>query len=273
MKSPLVTLSPEELFAISLELCSRLHKATMPKQVLNKIVSTHMLIEQVPDEVSSSVNNKTNFIQSPEQSTLLSIYLSTCDLLDPKLLTFYNTAHTLANSLTFTSDHPAPYTDLFLSTKEKYKPIVKTVHPIIRELPDKFCIVHKIIGNPPDNLPVLYPDSPPFITTDFYTLERQHQSNKNHLGSFWWPTERDLMHHFILHASSFAWHEEERGSFRAHFLLLVNFPILCGWTITSPFLPDTIDIDDTCLQEMKHSLDTDGDDENTYHNLTDNLIK
>jgi hypothetical protein len=37
--------------------------------------------------------------------------------------------------------------------------------------------------------------------------------------------------------------------------------------------PDIIDIDDTHLQEMEHSLDTDGDEEDTYHNLTDNLTE
>jgi hypothetical protein len=50
-------------------------------------------------------------------------------------------------------------------------------------------------------------------------------------------------------------------------------PILHGWTITSPLSPDIIDIDDTHLQEMKHSLDADRDNENTYHNLTDHITQ
>jgi hypothetical protein len=53
MQAPLVTLSPEELFAISPEVHNRLHEAITPKQVLNETVSTHVLIEQVPDDVSS----------------------------------------------------------------------------------------------------------------------------------------------------------------------------------------------------------------------------
>jgi hypothetical protein len=89
---------------------------------------------------------------------------------DPKSLAFYNTTPT--DSSTFVSDHPTPYTDLFLSTKEEYKPVAKKVHPAIGELPEKFRIACKIISNPPDDLLVLYPDSPPFITTDFYTLEQ-----------------------------------------------------------------------------------------------------
>jgi hypothetical protein len=40
-----------------------------------------------------------------------------------------------------------------------------------------------------------------------------------------------------------------------------------------PLPPDIIDIDDTCLQEMEHSLDADGEEEDTYHNHTDNLTK
>jgi hypothetical protein len=52
MQAPLVTLSPEE-FAISPEVRNRLCEAITPKRVLDKTVSTHALIEQVPDEVSS----------------------------------------------------------------------------------------------------------------------------------------------------------------------------------------------------------------------------
>jgi hypothetical protein len=55
MQAPLVTLSPEELFAISPEVCNRLHKAIMPKRVLSKMVSTHALIEQVPDDEETSI--------------------------------------------------------------------------------------------------------------------------------------------------------------------------------------------------------------------------
>jgi hypothetical protein len=41
MQSPHITLSPEELFAISPEVRNRLCKTITPKQVLNKMVSTH----------------------------------------------------------------------------------------------------------------------------------------------------------------------------------------------------------------------------------------
>jgi hypothetical protein len=40
-----------------------------------------------------------------------------------------------------------------------------------------------------------------------------------------------------------------------------------------PLPPDIIDIDNTHLQEMEHSLDTDGDEEDNYQNPTDNLTE
>jgi hypothetical protein len=120
-----------------------------------------------------------------------------------------------------------PYTDLFLSTKKKYKPVTKKVCPVVGELPEKFRIEHKIIGNPLDDLPTLNPNPPPFTPTDCYTLERRDQLDKNHPGNFLWPAERDLMHNFMLaHDSGIAWSEEERGSFRTDFFPPVNFPVV-----------------------------------------------
>jgi hypothetical protein len=40
-----------------------------------------------------------------------------------------------------------------------------------------------------------------------------------------------------------------------------------------PLPPDFINIDDTRLQEMEHSLTADGDDEDTYQNPIDNLTE
>jgi hypothetical protein len=113
--------------------------------------------------------------------------------------------------MTSPSDRLALYTDLFLSTKKKYKPVAKKVHPVIGELPEKFCIERKIIGNPLDDLPILNPNPPPFQPSDRYTFKRRNQLDKNHPGDFLWPAERDLMHIFMLaHDSGFAWSEQER---------------------------------------------------------------
>jgi hypothetical protein len=94
--------------------------------------------------------------------------------------------------------------------KKKYKPVAKKVCPVIGELPEKFHIECKIIGNPLDDLPILNHNPPPFIPSDCYTLERRDQLDKNHPGDFLWPVERDLMHNFMLaHDSGFAWSEQE----------------------------------------------------------------
>jgi hypothetical protein len=125
------------------------------------------------DSVNSSVFVEAYTpIPSPDLSTLSRIHLSTCDFPDTESLTFCNTIHTPTDSTTSTSKRLAPYTDLFLSAKKKYKPIAKKVRPVIGELPKKFRIERKIIGNPLNNLPVLNPNPPPFIPTDHYTLEQ-----------------------------------------------------------------------------------------------------
>jgi hypothetical protein len=54
----------------------------------------------------------------------------------------------------------------------------------------------------------------------------------------------------------------------ATFCLLPYFP-----RKSLPLPPDIINIDDTCLQDMEHSLNTDRDGEDTYHNLTDHLTE
>jgi hypothetical protein len=55
MQSPHMTLLPEELFAISPEVRNRLREAITPKRVLSETVSTHALIEQVPDDEETSI--------------------------------------------------------------------------------------------------------------------------------------------------------------------------------------------------------------------------
>jgi hypothetical protein len=124
------------------------------------------------DSVNSSVFVEAYTpILSPDPSTLSHIYLSACDFPDTKLLTFCNIAHTPSDSTTSAPECLAPYTNLFLSTKKKYKLIARKVGPVIGELPEKVCIERKIISNPLDDLLVLNPNPLPFIPTDCYTLE------------------------------------------------------------------------------------------------------
>jgi hypothetical protein len=111
-------------------------------------------------------------ILSSDSSTLSCIYSSACDFPDTPSSTLYNTIHTPADSMTSPSDRLVPYTDLFLSAKKKYKPVAKKVRPVIGELPEKFRIERKIIGNPLDDLATLNPKPPPFKPSNHYTLER-----------------------------------------------------------------------------------------------------
>jgi hypothetical protein len=55
MQTPHITLSPEELYAISPEVRNQLREAITPMQVLNEMVFTHTLIEQVPDDKETSI--------------------------------------------------------------------------------------------------------------------------------------------------------------------------------------------------------------------------
>jgi hypothetical protein len=68
MKAPLVTLSPEELFAILPEVRNRLREAITPKRVPHEMISTNAYIEQaseeeapivVPDVYETYLNNLT----------------------------------------------------------------------------------------------------------------------------------------------------------------------------------------------------------------------
>jgi hypothetical protein len=57
-------------------------------------------------------------------------------------------------------------------------------------------------------------------------------------------------------------------------LSLPSLPPLPYFTRKSiPLPPDFIDIDDTCLHQMEHSLTADGDEEDDYQNPTDTLIE
>jgi hypothetical protein len=58
---------------------------------------------------------------------------------------------------------------------------------------------------------------------------------------------------------------------QSYIVLLPHF-VYSPISLVNPSLPpDIINIDDTCLQEMEHSLDADKED--FYHNSTDNLTE
>jgi hypothetical protein len=106
------------------------------------VKNDYALIISLDSVNSSAVVEAYTPIPSPDSSTLSHIYLSACDIPDTKSSTFSHATYTHVDS-TFPSDHLAPYTNLFLSTKKKYKPVSKKVCPVIGELPEKFCIERK----------------------------------------------------------------------------------------------------------------------------------
>jgi len=113
-----------------------------------------------------------------------------------------------------------------LDGKKKYKPVARKIKPVIGELPDKFRIIRRIIGNPLETLPILPTHSPPFSPTGRYTQERKDLFDKLNSG-FLLPAERDLMHYFMmLHQDGFAWETSERGHFREDFFPPVDIPVI-----------------------------------------------
>ena len=58
-------------------------------------------------------------------------------------------------------------------TKKKYKAVVLKVRPVLAELPDKFCIIRNIIGDPLAGLPILDLNPGPFKPCGRYTEERK----------------------------------------------------------------------------------------------------
>jgi hypothetical protein len=103
------------------------------------------------------------FISSPDSFTLSWIYLSACD---PTDISVYNKINSSGSK---SEKHLSLFSDIFLSTKKKYKPIAKRVHPVIGKLPDKFWIKHKIIGNLLKSMPKHNPNPPStFELTDWW---------------------------------------------------------------------------------------------------------
>ena len=110
-------------------------------------------------------------------------------------------------------------------TKKKYKPVALKVRPVAAELPEKFRIERKIIGDPLKDMPTLDPNPPPFQPTGRYTRERKEQMDKIHSEDFLQPAERDLMHDFVCKQNEgFAWTDSERGRFREDFFPAVEMP-------------------------------------------------
>ena len=123
------------------------------------------------------------------------------------------------------SDHTDPI-PIYISAKEKYKPVHLKVKPVIRELPDKFRIIRNIISDPLKDLPVLPTNTPQFKPTGCYTLECTDKFDQLNSG-FLWPAEQDLLHYFmIIHNNAFAWETSEQGHIQEDFFSPVDIPVV-----------------------------------------------
>ena len=130
---------------------------------------------------------------------------------------------------------------------KKYKPVAVKVRPIVGELPGKFRIIHKIVGDPLEHLPTLSPKPPEFVPCGRYTAERRDIVDRNNAG-FLLSEERKLLRHFMmLHQDSFAWNDTERGHFREDFFPPIDMPVVPHkpWVLRNiPILPGIYD--DVC---------------------------
>ena len=154
-------------------------------------------------------------------SELSHLYILTSD---PSIIAVRNT-QTVPESATKSLLHKLISTNL--SLKKKYKPVAKKVKPVIGAVPEDFCIVRKIEGDPFTNLPDLSPNPPPFIPTGRYMQERMERVDQTHPLGFLWPTKRALMHHFMsLQNAAFAWTDLERGHFCTDFFPPIVFPVI-----------------------------------------------
>ena len=130
---------------------------------------------------------------------------------------------------------------------KKYKPVAVKVRPIVGELPRKFRIIHKIIGDPLEHLPTLLPKPPKFVPCGWYTAERRDIIDWNNAG-FLLSEEQKLLHHFMmLHQDGFAWNDTERGHFREDFFPLIDMPVVPHkpWVLHNIPIPPGI-YDDVC---------------------------
>ena len=126
-----------------------------------------------------------------------------------------NREHSVLSTCTISSND-APLATF--AAKKKYKPVARKVRPILDTLPLRFRIERNIIGDPLADLPTLSPHPPPFTLCGRYTEERRAKMDDLHSTDFLWPTERELLHHFVsLQNKGFAWDDSERGHFREDF--------------------------------------------------------
>jgi hypothetical protein len=97
--------------------------------------------------------------------------------------------------------------------KRKDRKAEDRIQPIAAQLPEEFCIIHNITGDPLEDIPVLPTHPPDFIPGLQYTQERHDKLQLNPDG-FLWPEEEKLAHHLVREEDSLSWIKEEKGKGR-----------------------------------------------------------
>jgi len=197
---------------------------------------------------------------SDSPSVLSRVYLSACDF---SVVSSHFYASHNSTSLSAQSRNPtsvpspippkstfslAPFESVFAAEKKKYKPVAQKIRPIAAELPERFRIQRKIIGDPLADIPKLDPNPPPFRPKGRYTQERRDALDKIHSSNFLWPRERDLLHDFMCkQEKGFAWTDLERGRFRSDFFPPIEFPVVphTPWVLRNIPIPPGI-YDEVC---------------------------
>jgi hypothetical protein len=80
--------------------------------------------------------------------------------------------------------------------KRKYRKAEDRIQSIVTQLPEEFCIVRNIIGDPLENMLVLPTHPPDFVPGLRYTQEWYEKLKLNPNG-FLWPEEEKLAHHLV----------------------------------------------------------------------------
>nr|VWP00813.1 Uncharacterized protein [Ganoderma boninense] len=159
----------------------------------------------------------------------------------------------LAASNTSRSQGSEALADVYLKTKKKYKPVALKTRPLLADLPAKFRIERKIIGDPLARMPALNPHPPSvFVPGERYTQERRDEMRARH-ADFLWPAELDLLDDLIKNQErAFAWTDAERGSFRRDFFPPVEIPTVAHkpWVLRNIPIPPGLH-DEICEQIRK----------------------
>jgi hypothetical protein len=182
----------------------------------------------------------------PKPADIAATYLSLCNTDGPQLFQYFHTidrasATTMLKAQSYTILNAR--TPLAIYVGKKYKPVALKICPVETELPSRFHITCKVIGDPLKDIPTLPHHPPQYTLTGCYTEERKAVIDKAHPGDFLLPEERALMHQFMcLQHEGFVWTDQECGHFCEDFFSPIEIPTIPHkpWTQRNISIPPGI---------------------------------